>query len=59
MPDKTFLLYGRLSWMDTETYYNGAREWVFMDTAAALEDAEWYQILVHCERPEKRYTKIC
>ena len=60
MPDKNFLLYGRLSWMDPKTYYSSERfEWVFMDTAAALEDGAWYQILVHCERLEMRYSTIC
>ena len=59
MPDKEFLLYGCLSWMHPAAYRGAYFEWAFIDTAAALEDGEYYQILVHCERPEKRYTKIC
>lgn len=59
MQDKSFLLYGRLSWLHPAAYRSNYFEWAFIDTAVALEDGEYYQILVHCERPEKRYIKIC
>lgn len=58
MPDKEFLLYGRLPWIDPETYGDACLEWAFIDTAVALDDGEYYQILAHYERHEMRYTKF-
>ena len=56
---KKFALYGALAWMDPETYYAMRLSgWMFYDGAYALDDGNWYDILLNVHSGEKRYTKL-